>query len=117
MASWLLHAERPMWSQKHGVVGLMRVTAPETAGMGINCNAIHRGWVLTLLSSKSVDAVVLERKLSTEEAKRALVGEKMPSNEFVAPEQVSGLAVFLRSAAADRITDMPLPVDGCWSAW
>jgi len=102
---------------KHGVVGLTRVTALETAGMGITCNAICPGWVLTPLSKKSVDALALERKLSTEDAKRALVGEKMPSKEFVTPEQLAGIAVFLCSAAADSITGVPLPVDGDWSAW
>jgi len=102
---------------KHGMVGLTRATALETAEAGITCNAICPGWVLTALSRKSVDALALERKLSTDEARRVLIGEKMPSKEFVTPDHIAGLALFLCSAAADGITGVPLPVDGGWSAW
>ncbi|MEO7031777.1 MAG: 3-hydroxybutyrate dehydrogenase, partial [Herbaspirillum sp.] len=68
---------------KHGIVGLTKVTALETARTGITCNAICPGWVLTPLVQKQVDARAAEQHLSNDEAKVSLLAEKQPSGEFV----------------------------------
>ncbi len=101
---------------KHGVVGLTKVTALETATSGVTCNAICPGWVLTPLVQKQVDAKAEQEGLSNEAAKRKLVGERMPSERFTTAEQLGGLAVFLCSPAADNMTGISLPVDGAWIA-
>ncbi len=101
---------------KHGVVGLTKVTALETAGSGITCNAICPGWVLTPLVRQQIEARAAASGRSYEEEKLDLVSEKQPSKEFVTPEQLGGLAVFLCSAAADQITGAPLSIDGGWTA-
>jgi 3-hydroxybutyrate dehydrogenase len=101
---------------KHGVVGLTKVTALETATTGVTCNAICPGWVLTPLVQKQVDDKAAREGLSNEEAKRRLVGERMPSERFTTAEQLGGLAVFLCSPAADNMTGVPVPVDGAWVA-
>ncbi|MEX0922743.1 MAG: 3-hydroxybutyrate dehydrogenase [Rhodovibrionaceae bacterium] len=101
---------------KHGVNGLTKVTALEAAGTGVTCNSICPGWVLTPLVQKQVDAKAEALGLSDEEAKVALVAERMPSKEFVTPEQIGGLAVFLCSPAADNMTGTHLPIDGAWVA-
>ncbi|HSK39174.1 MAG TPA: 3-hydroxybutyrate dehydrogenase [Arenibaculum sp.] len=101
---------------KHGVVGLTKVVALETAEQGITCNAICPGWVLTPLIQAQIDALAERRSLSQDDARRELLGEKQPSGEFVTTEQLGQLAVFLSSEAASQMTGVALPVDGGWTA-
>ena len=42
-------------ASKHGIVGLTKVVALETATTGVTCNAICPGWVLTPLVQKQID--------------------------------------------------------------
>ncbi len=101
---------------KHGLVGLTKVVALETARTGITCNAICPGWVLTPLVQKQIDDWAARDKISNEEAKMKLLGEKQPSLEFATPAQIGGLAVFLCSPAADQIRGTTLSIDGGWTA-
>ncbi len=103
-------------ASKHGVVGLTKVVALETATSGITCNAICPGWVLTPLVQKQIDALAEREKLSPEDARVRLLGEKQPSLEFTTPEQLGALAVFLCSDAAAQLSGVSLPVDGGWTA-
>lgn len=101
---------------KHGVVGLTKVTALETAGMGITANAICPGWVRTPLVEKQITALAAKDGVDQESAARELLGEKQPSLQFVTPEQLGGMAVFLASEAAAQITGTTISVDGGWTA-
>jgi 3-hydroxybutyrate dehydrogenase len=103
-------------ASKHGVVGLTKVVALETATTGITCNAICPGWVLTPLVQKQIDALAAREKLDLEEAKVKLLGEKQPSLQFTTAEQLGALTVFLCSDAAAQLNGVPLPVDGGWLA-
>lgn len=67
---------------KHGVVGLTKVTALETAGSGITCNAICPGWVLTPLVKKQIEDRARSSGRSFDEEKLDLVAEKTPSKDF-----------------------------------
>jgi 3-hydroxybutyrate dehydrogenase len=101
---------------KHGLVGLTKVTALETAQTGITCNAICPGWVLTPLVQKQVDARAVAGGISNEEAKRELLAEKQPSGEFVTPEELGALAVFMCSEAAKQVRGVAWNMDGGWVA-
>jgi 3-hydroxybutyrate dehydrogenase len=101
---------------KHGVLGLTKVTALDTAGTGVTANAICPGWVLTPLVQKQVDALAERKGLSKEEAAVELLSEKMPSKQFVTPEQLGGLAVFLCTESGAQMTGTALPMDGGWTA-
>jgi 3-hydroxybutyrate dehydrogenase len=101
---------------KHGVVGLTKVTALETAGTGVTANAICPGWVRTPLVEKQIAALAQKNGVSEEAAARELLAEKQPSLAFVTPEQLGGTAVFLASDAAAQITGAPISVDGGWTA-
>jgi 3-hydroxybutyrate dehydrogenase len=103
-------------ASKHGVVGLTKGVALETATTGITCNAICPGWVLTPLVQKQIDVLAEKEKLSSEDAKIRLLGEKQPSLEFTTPDQLGALAVFLCSDAAAQLNGVALPVDGGWTA-
>ena len=101
---------------KHGVIGLTKVTALENAKTGITCNAICPGWVLTPLVQQQVDARAQKEGISNEAAKLALVSEKQPSGEFVDPEQLAALAVFLCGPDASEVRGAAWNMDGGWAA-
>jgi 3-hydroxybutyrate dehydrogenase len=103
-------------ASKHGIVGLTKVTALENAQTGITCNAICPGWVLTPLVQKQVDARAASNNISIEQAKRELLLEKQPSGEFVTPEQLGALAVFMCSDTAAQVRGVAWNMDGGWVA-
>ena len=101
---------------KHGIVGLTKVTALENATGGVTCNAICPGWVLTPLVQKQVDARAAAMGISNDAAKKSLLAEKEPSQQFTTPEELGELAVFFCSAAASNIRGVAWQMDGGWTA-
>ena len=101
---------------KHGLIGMTKVVALETAREPITCNAICPGWVRTELIEQQIEARAGDLGVSIEEGARALLAEKQPSLEFVQPEQVAQIAVFLCSDGASQITGAAISVDGGWTA-
>jgi 3-hydroxybutyrate dehydrogenase len=101
---------------KHGIIGLTKVVALENARTGITCNAICPGWVLTPLVQKQIDARAAAQGISADEARVSLLGEKQPSLEFVTPEQIGDLAVFLCSDSAQQVRGAAWTIDGGWTA-
>ncbi|SOY69398.1 D-beta-hydroxybutyrate dehydrogenase [Cupriavidus taiwanensis] len=101
---------------KHGVVGLTRVTALETAATAITCNAICPGWVLTPLVQQQIDQLAAREGLSVAQASERLLGEKQPSRRFVTPAQLGQLALFLCAEAADEVRGAAWNMDGGWIA-
>ncbi|MGC4365818.1 3-hydroxybutyrate dehydrogenase [Hydrogenophaga sp. R2] len=101
---------------KHGIVGLTKVTALETATTGVTCNAICPGWVLTPLVQKQVDARAAALGVSNEEATRLLLGEKEPSMQFTTPDELGELAVFLCGPASANVRGVAWNMDGGWAA-
>ena len=100
---------------KHGLLGLTKVVALETANSATTCNAICPGWVLTPLVQKQIDDAAARDGISTEESKARLLAEKQPSLEFATVEQMGAVAVFLCSNAADQIRGASISVDGGWT--
>jgi 3-hydroxybutyrate dehydrogenase len=101
---------------KHGVVGLTKVTALETATTGVTCNAICPGWVLTPLVQKQVDAKAAALGVSNTQATEILLGEKEPSKQFTTPDELGELAVFFCSAAGNNVRGVAWNMDGGWAA-
>ena len=103
-------------ASKHGIIGLTKVTALENATTGVTCNAICPGWVLTPLVQKQVDARAAALKISNEEAKKVLLGEKEPSMQFTTPEELGALAAFFCSPAGNNVRGVAWNMDGGWVA-
>ena len=101
---------------KHGVSGLTKVVALETAGSGITCNAICPGWVRTPLAERQIEDIAARGGLTIDAAVEQLLSPKQPSKQFVSASDIGALAVFLCSAAAAQMTGTTLPVDGGWLA-
>ena len=103
-------------SAKHGLVGLTKVVALETAGSGITCNAICPGWTRTELIEPQIVARAAALGVDIEAGGRSMLAEKQPSQQFVSIEQLGQLALFLCSPGADQITGTAIPIDGGWTA-
>ena len=101
---------------KHGVVGLSKTTALETAGQGITCNAICPGYVLTPLVEAQIPDTMKKYDMGREEVIEKVMLERQPSREFATVEQLGSTTVFLCSDAAAQITGTTISVDGGWTA-
>lgn len=101
---------------KHGIVGLTKAAALETATTGVTVNAICPGWVLTPLVQKQVDAKAEALGIDNEDAKRRLLAEKEPSQQFTTPQELAELAVFLCSPAGNNVRGVAWNMDGGWAA-
>jgi 3-hydroxybutyrate dehydrogenase len=101
---------------KHGVVGMTKVVALETAREPITANAICPGYVLTPLVEAQIPDTAKEYDMTEEEAVEKIILDRQPSKEFATVEQLGGLAVFLASDAAAQITGTSISMDGGWTA-
>ena len=101
---------------KHGVVGLSKTIALETAGQGITCNAICPGYVLTPLVEAQIPDQMKVHGMDRETVIREVMLLRQPSRQFATTEQIGGTCVFLSSPAADQITGTTISVDGGWTA-
>jgi 3-hydroxybutyrate dehydrogenase len=101
---------------KHGIIGLTKTTALETAEEPITANAICPGYVLTPIVEKQIPDTMKEYDMTREEVIQNVMLKRQPSKEFATVEQLGGTAAFLCSAAADQITGTTISVDGGWTA-
>jgi 3-hydroxybutyrate dehydrogenase len=101
---------------KHGVVGLSKTTALETAGQGITCNAICPGYVLTPLVEAQIPEQMAVHNMGRDEVIAKVMLARQPSREFATTGQIGGTAVFLCSDHAAQITGTTISVDGGWTA-
>ena len=101
---------------KHGIVGLTKVAALETAEEGITCNAICPGYVYTPLVEAQIEAQATAHGIPRDQVIRDVLLAQQPNKRFATVEEIGALAVFLASEAAASITGIALPVDGGWTA-
>jgi 3-hydroxybutyrate dehydrogenase len=101
---------------KHGLVGLSKVTALETAEDGITCNAICPGYVYTPLVEAQIDGQAKAHGISRDQVIRDVLLAQQPNKRFADVTELGALTVFLASDAAASITGIALPIDGGWTA-
>ncbi|MEY3003982.1 MAG: 3-hydroxybutyrate dehydrogenase [Pseudomonadota bacterium] len=101
---------------KHGLVGLTKVTALETAEEPITANAICPGYVLTPLVEAQIPDQMKTHGMDRDTVVRDVMLARQPSRDFATVEQMGGTAVFLCSPAAAQITGTTISVDGGWTA-
>ncbi|MEL6423947.1 MAG: 3-hydroxybutyrate dehydrogenase [Pseudomonadota bacterium] len=101
---------------KHGVVGLSKVVALETAEEPITCNAVCPGYVLTPLVEEQIPDTMEKYGMDRETVIREVLLERQPSKEFATVAQLGGTVAFLCSDAAAQITGTTISVDGGWTA-
>ena len=101
---------------KHGVVGLSKTVALETAGQSITCNAICPGYVLTPLIEAQIPDQMKVHGMDRETVIREVMLLRQPSRQFATTQQIGGTVVYLCSPAADQVTGTTISVDGGWTA-
>lgn len=101
---------------KHGIVGLTKVIALETAEANITCNAICPGYVLTPLVEAQIPDQMKAHNMDRDTVVREVMLEKQATKEFATVEQIGATVVFLASDAAAQITGTSISVDGGWTA-
>lgn len=101
---------------KHGIVGLTKVVALETAEEGITCNAICPGYVYTPLVEAQIESQAKAHGIPREQVIHDVLLAQQPNKKFATVEELGALTVFLASDAANSITGVALPVDGGWTA-
>ncbi len=101
---------------KHGIVGLSKTVALETAEEPITCNAVCPGYVLTPLVEAQIPDTMKEYGMDRETVVRDVLLARQPSKAFATVEQLGGTVAFLCSDAATQITGTTISVDGGWTA-
>ena len=101
---------------KHGMLGLTKVTALETAEQGVTCNAICPGYVYTPLVEMQIEGQAKAHGIPREQVIREVLLAQQPNKRFATTDELGGIAVFLASDAAASITGAAIPVDGGWTA-
>ena len=101
---------------KHGIVGLTKTAALETARDGITVNCISPGYVWTPLVEAQIPDTMKARGLTREQVMEDVLLAAQPTKRFVTPEEVAALALFLCGEEARSITGANLNVDGGWTA-
>lgn len=101
---------------KHGVVGLSKTVALETAGQGITCNAICPGYVLTPLVEAQIPDQMKVHNMDRDTVIRDVMLLRQPSRQFATTTQIGGTVVYLCSPYADQVTGTTISVDGGWTA-
>ncbi len=101
---------------KHGVLGLTKVTALETAEDGITCNAICPGYVRTPLVEKQIDDQAKAHGIPREKVISDVLLKNQPNKRFVEVAELAALALFLCTDNGASVTGAALPMDGGWTA-
>jgi 3-hydroxybutyrate dehydrogenase len=101
---------------KHGVIGLTRTVALEVAEKGITVNAICPGYVWTPLVAKQVADQAKAHGISEKDVVRNIFLAPQPTKQFVQPEEIAELAVYLAGDMARSITGTAISIDGGWTA-
>ena len=101
---------------KHGLAGLTKTIALETAAYGITANCISPGYVWTPLVENQIPDTMKARGMTREQVMNDVLLAGQPTKQFVTVEQVAATALFLCSDAAANITGANISVDGGWTA-
>jgi 3-hydroxybutyrate dehydrogenase len=101
---------------KHGIAGFTKTVALETARDGVTVNCISPGYVWTPLVENQIPDTMKARNLTREQVMNDVLLAAQPTKQFVTPEQVAALALFLCRDEASSITGANLSMDGGWTA-
>jgi 3-hydroxybutyrate dehydrogenase len=103
-------------SAKHGIAGLTKTAALETATFGITANAICPGYVWTPLVEKQIPDTMAARHMTREQVINDVLLTAQPTKQFVTVDEIAALALYLTGDMARSITGSIISIDGGWTA-
>lgn len=98
-------------ASKHGLLGLTRALAHETAKQGVTVNCVCPGYVDTPIITESVDRLTSKTSLTVEEAHASLI-QFNPQGRIITPEEVAAAIAYLCTDAAGSINGAAVPITG-----
>jgi 3-hydroxybutyrate dehydrogenase len=101
---------------KHGLIGLSKTVALETADVDITINTICPAYVRTPLVDKQIAAQAREHGLTEDRVVREIMLKPMPKQAFITVEEIAALAEYLISDSARNVTAQAIAIDGGWTA-
>lgn len=101
---------------KHGIAGLTKTIALETATDGVTVNCISPGYVWTPLVENQIPDTMKARGMTREQVMNDVLLAAQPTKQFVQPDQLAALALFLCREEASQITGANYSMDGGWTA-
>jgi 3-hydroxybutyrate dehydrogenase len=103
-------------SAKHGLVGLTKVTALETARDGITCNALCPGFIHTAIVEGQIEEQARATGIPRQKVIEDVILAKHPTKEFVGVDHVAAYVLLLCSEAGASTTGSALSMDAGWTA-
>jgi NAD(P)-dependent dehydrogenase (short-subunit alcohol dehydrogenase family) len=101
----------PYVAAKHGVIGLTRALALETAASGITVNAVCPGFTETAMLAVSIDRIVGTTRRNAADV-RATLAASNPQGRFIQPQEVADAVLWLCGGASAAITGQAISVSG-----
>jgi NAD(P)-dependent dehydrogenase (short-subunit alcohol dehydrogenase family) len=96
-------------ASKHGLVGLTRALAAETARAGITVNAVCPAYTDTAMTARAIDNVVRDMD-RTEEQAREMIARAVPRGTLIRPDEVAGTVAWLCSPDATGISGQAITI-------
>jgi 3-hydroxybutyrate dehydrogenase len=106
----------PYVAAKHGIAGLTKAVALETATSGVTVNCISPGYVWTQLVENQIPDTMKARGLTREQVMNDVLLAAQPTKQFVTVDQVAAMVLFLCRDEAAAVTGANLSMDGGWTA-
>lgn len=103
-------------SAKHGLIGLTKVTALETATDGITVNAVCPGYIDTALVRNQLTDLAKSRNVPLESVLEEVIYPLVPQKRLLSVEEVAAMVLFLSSNDAAGITGQSMVIDGGYTA-
>jgi 3-hydroxybutyrate dehydrogenase len=101
---------------KHGLLGLSKVLALETADADITVNTVCPAYLRTPLVDAQIAAQARAHGVGEQEVIDRIMLEPMPKKRFVTAQEVAATIEFLAGDAARNITGQTIVIDGGWTA-
>ncbi|RSS82279.1 3-hydroxybutyrate dehydrogenase [Streptomyces sp. WAC06614] len=101
---------------KHGLEGLSKVAALESAPYGVTSNCVSPGYVRTPLVEGQVQAQAAAHGLDPDEVLHQVLLARSPLKRLIEPEEVAAAVLWLCGPDSGHVTGVSLPLDGGWTA-